>query len=114
MEDSSGSDGARYKRKWEETGVKVKVSIGIGSSKKQKKIYPAEQQNLTPRQYLILTKCLEGHSIAMHGSAGSGKTYLLSRISAELQERGYEVAITASTGKKVVLKLFIRSRNSRP
>jgi DNA replication protein DnaC len=61
---------------------------GVGSSRREKKIFAAEQLDLTKKQYSVLTKCLEGHNIAIHGSAGSGKSHLLKRICTELRARG--------------------------
>ncbi|KAH3882792.1 hypothetical protein DPMN_006737 [Dreissena polymorpha] len=42
--------------------------------------------------------CLEGHNVLITGQAGTGKTFLLTRIASALKAQGKHVQVTCTTG----------------
>jgi hypothetical protein len=61
--------------------------------------------NLTPEQHAAIEHVRNGRSIFLTGSAGTGKSYVLKHVIAELKKRhgSNRVHVTASTGSAAVL-----------
>lgn len=60
---------------------------------------------LNQEQKLVLQLVLQGQSIFLTGSAGTGKSFLLKKIIAELQKKygGEEVGVTSTTGTGAII-----------
>jgi len=59
---------------------------------------PSGPEVLDPAQQDVLDLCLAGRNVFFSGMGGTGKSFLLRRIVAELRRRGVNVAVTAPTG----------------
>jgi len=57
---------------------------------------------LSKEQNDVLNLILKGKSVFLTGSAGTGKSFLLKRITQELKKKNIQVAVTASTGLAAV------------
>lgn len=63
------------------------------------------EPKLNSEQNLVLQLVLQGQSIFLTGSAGTGKSFLLKKIITELQEKygGERVGITSTTGTGAII-----------
>ena len=58
---------------------------------------------LTRDQEKALKACMEGKNVFLTGGGGVGKTYLVKKIVEELEKKGCEIMLTASTGRAAQL-----------
>src|SRR6266498_2919887 len=63
------------------------------------------ESKLNPEQELVRQLVLQGKSIFLTGSAGTGKSFLLKTIIADLQKKygGEQVGITSTTGTGAII-----------